>query len=234
MLFSRDTLPPLVLVVLIRYSKTDSKPACCASLQGGTRPLVWVGSGMASFTQRRTTDAAHHPRSMTYTAAQVATLMNTIMEQSQSQSVSQPAPVLDPIDAKIKAETDVKVAEKMALVQQKIEQIALVNATFQVILEETLGSAAAELIVKMLDKSRISNNDFHRFIGAYTLPGIKDDLHKRNLIRVVSAIYRLKVKDLSKSQQSSLRSIVKYSTACPHCGAIAYNLVQRLGIQGLI
>lgn len=171
---------------------------------------------------------------MTYTAEQVAILMNTIQDQSQPQSVSQIAPVLDPIDAKIKAETDVKVAEKMAVVQQKIEQIALVNATFQVILEETLGSAAAELIVKLLDKSRISNNDFHRFIGAYALPGIKNDLHKRNLIRVVSAIYRLKVKDLSKSQQSSLRSIVKYSTACQHCGAIAHNLVQRLGIQGLI
>lgn len=170
---------------------------------------------------------------MTYTAEQVAALMNTIAVQSQPQSVSQSAPVLDPIDAKIKAETDVKVAEKMAILQQKIEQIALINATFHVILEETLGSAAAELIVKMLDKSRMSNNDFHRFIGAYTLPGIKDDLHKRNLLRVVSAIYRLKVKDLSKSQQASLRSIVKYSTACPHCGAIAASLVTRLGIQGI-
>lgn len=170
---------------------------------------------------------------MTYTAEQVATLMNNIVAQSTPQSVTQTAPVLDPIDAKIKAETDVKVAEKMAVVQQKIEQIALINATFQVILEETLGSAAAELIVKMLDKSRISNNDFHRFIGAYALPGIKDDLHKRNLLRVVSAIYRLKVKDLSNAQKSSLRSIVKYSTACPHCGAIASALVTRLGIQGI-
>lgn len=170
---------------------------------------------------------------MTYTAEQVATLMNTIVAQSPTMSVSQPAPVLDPLDAKIKAETDAKVAQKMAIVQQKIEQIALINATFQVILEETLGAAAAELIVKLLDKSRISNNDFHRFVGAYTLPGIKDDLHKRNLLRVVSAIYRLKVKDLSVSSQSSLRSIVKYSTACPHCGAIAAALVQRLGIQGI-
>ena len=192
-----------------------------------------AGSDRSSFRQRRTTDADHHITPMTYTAEQVAALMNTIAVQSQPQSVSQSAPVLDPIDAKIKAETDVKVAEKMAILQQKIEQIALINATFQVILEETLGSAAAELIVKMLDKSRMSNNDFHRFIGAYTLPGIKDDLHKRNLLRVVSAIYRLKVKDLSKSQQASLRSIVKYSTACPHCGAIAASLVTRLGIQGI-
>jgi hypothetical protein len=195
--------------------------------------VVVLGSGGASFIQRRTTDADRQPSTMTYTAEQVATLMNTIVAQSQPQSVSQTAPVLDPIDAKIKAETDTKVAEKMAIYQQKVEQIAFINATFQVILEETLGTAAAELIVKMLDKSRISNNDFHRFIGAYTLPGIKDDLHKRNLIRVVSAIYRLKVKDLSDAQKSSLRSIVKYSTACPHCGTIAYQLVQRLGIQGV-
>ena len=179
------------------------------------------------------TVADHHHSTMTYTAEQIATLMNVIMEQSTPQNVSQPVLVLDPIDAKIKAETDAKVSEKMTIYQQKVEQIAFVNATFQVILEETLGSAAAELIVKMLDKSRTSNNDFHRFIGAYSLPGIKDDLHKRNLIRVVSAIYRLKVKNLSDAQKSSLRSIVKYSTACPHCGAIAATLVRRLGIQGI-
>lgn len=167
---------------------------------------------------------------MTYTAEQVATLMNTIVA---SQGVTNPAPVLDPLDAKIKQETDLKVAEKMAIYHRKVEQIAFINATFQVILEETLGAAGSELIVKMLDKSRTSNNDFHSFIGAYNLPGIKDDLHKRNLIRVVSAIYRLKVKNLSDAQKSSLRSIVKYSTACPHCGAIAYQLVQRLGIQGV-
>ena len=89
---------------------------------------------------------------MTYTAEQVATLMNNIVAQSQTQSVT---PVLDPMDARIKAETDAKVSEKMAIYQQKVEQIAFINATFQVILEETLGSAAAELIVKMLDKSQI-------------------------------------------------------------------------------
>jgi len=58
-LFSRDTLPPLVLVVLIRYRKPSIKSLCCASSQGGTRSLVWVGSGVSSFTQRRTTDAAN-------------------------------------------------------------------------------------------------------------------------------------------------------------------------------
>lgn len=204
----------------------------CANRISGTKVVVGLGSGGASFIQRRTTDADRQPSTMTYTAEQVATLMNTIVAQSTPQIVSQPTPVLDPIDAKIKAATDEKVAVIMAFVQRNAERIELINATFQVILEETLGSAAAELIVMMLDKSR-SRNDFRRFIGAYDLPGIKDDLHKRNLLRVVSAIYRLKVKDLSDAQKSSLRSIVKYSTACPHCGTIAYQLVQRLGIQGV-
>lgn len=41
------------------------KPVQCANRISGTRSLVWVGSGMASFTHRRTTDADHHPRQMT-------------------------------------------------------------------------------------------------------------------------------------------------------------------------
>ena len=157
--------------------------------------------------------------------------MNTIQEATQV--ITQSAPVLDPIDVKIKEQTDKRIAERMAIAQQKIEEVARINATFQVILEDSLGAAASEQIVRMLDKSRMSNNTFHQFVGAYTLPGIKNDLHKRNLLMVVSAIYRLKVKDLSKSQRASLRSIVKYHTLCDHCGNIAKELVNRLEIQGI-
>jgi len=68
-LFSRDTLPPLVLVVHLRYSTTDSRAILMDSLISGTRSLVLVGSGVPYFHQRRTTDAdnpnqhhdQHHP-----------------------------------------------------------------------------------------------------------------------------------------------------------------------------
>ena len=60
-LFSRDTSPPLVPVVILVYMKPSLKPSHCASFASVTRSLVWVGSGVASFTQRRTTAAAHNP-----------------------------------------------------------------------------------------------------------------------------------------------------------------------------
>jgi hypothetical protein len=57
----------LVSIVLIRYIKTESKPACCASSLGGTKAVVVVGSDRASFTQRRTTDADTHHQTMNTT-----------------------------------------------------------------------------------------------------------------------------------------------------------------------
>lgn len=56
-LFSRDTSPPLVPVVFLQYMKPSLKPSHCASLPGVTRSLVWVGSGVASFTHRHKTAA---------------------------------------------------------------------------------------------------------------------------------------------------------------------------------
>jgi len=46
-LFSRDTLPPLVLVVLLGYSTADPRTPLMDSWQGGTRLLDLVGSGGA-------------------------------------------------------------------------------------------------------------------------------------------------------------------------------------------
>jgi hypothetical protein len=57
-LFSRDTLPPLVLVVPIRYSTPDPRTPLMDSSGSGTRLVALVGSGVPYFHQRRTTDAA--------------------------------------------------------------------------------------------------------------------------------------------------------------------------------
>jgi hypothetical protein len=61
----------LVLVVLLKYHGTDQKPPAKTSFTTGTRSLDLSGSGMASFIQRRTTDAAHHPRQMTNATIQL-------------------------------------------------------------------------------------------------------------------------------------------------------------------
>ena len=66
-----------MLVVPLIYHQTTPKPAAKTSSITGTRSLDLVGSGVASFIQRRTTDAAHHhPRQM----SDLQTLLTNIEE----------------------------------------------------------------------------------------------------------------------------------------------------------
>jgi hypothetical protein len=173
---------------------------------------------------------------MNYTVEQLAEILNNLLNASQTAAVTSPEPIstLDPITEKIKKETDAKVAQKLAIAQKKIEEIALINATFQVILEDYIGAAASEMVVKILDKCRTSSGmNFNQFCAAYSLPGIKNDLKKRNLLIVTSALYRLKVKSYDPSRQATLRSLVKYSSMCDDCGVAAKQLIDRLDIQGI-
>lgn len=175
---------------------------------------------------------------MDYTVEQIAEILAKLFSANQGAVAVSPSPVsvstLDPVTEKIKKETDAKVAQRMAIVQKKIEEIALINATFQVILEDHIGAAAAEMVVKLLDKCRTrSDMNFNQFCGAYSLPGIKDDLKKRNLLLVASALYRMKVKDPKSECQAQYRSIVKFASSCDHCGSVAKQLIERLDIQGI-
>ena len=65
-----------MLVVLLGYHQTTPKPPPKTSSITGTRLLDLVGSGVASFIQRRTTDADHHPRPM----SDLQTLLTNIEE----------------------------------------------------------------------------------------------------------------------------------------------------------
>ena len=65
-----------MLVVPLRYQKTTPEPPPKTSSITGTRSLDLVGSGVASFIQRHTTAADHHPRQM----SDLQTLLTNIEE----------------------------------------------------------------------------------------------------------------------------------------------------------
>ena len=175
-----------------------------------------VGSGVASFIQRRTTDADHHPRPM-----------NTI------QLVINGNQVEGQIDeiAKILGMVSNTLAQPVApVVNNEPVELAPFNAFLTVELTPYFGAAGASMIVTKLDRAR-EIGDFRYFISMYRLA--KDDLQKRQLLKVVSAVCRYKFGGRNNPQQYSLRSEIKYAKACDECGKLAQVLVNRLIAEGL-
>lgn len=109
-------------------------------------------------------------------------------------------------------------------------ELAPFNAFLTVELTPYFGAENATKIVTKLDRSR-AINDFRYFISMYRLA--KDDLQKRQLLKVVSAVYRYKFGGHRNPEQYSLRSEIKYAKACDHCGKLAQVLVNRLIAEGL-
>lgn len=215
-LFSRDTLPPLVLVVLIRYSKTSIKSLCCASSQGGTKVVVVVGSDRASFTQRRTTDADNPTRPMT--TIQVVINGNQVEGQ------------IDEI-AKILGMVSNTMAQSVSPTLE--EELLPFNKFAIQELTPHLGQELAEQVVNKLENCAKSYfPDFRHFIGMYTK--VAGNIEHRQLLKTISAVYRFKFgRYTNDAAKYSLKSEIKYATICPHCGAIASAFVTRLQKEGL-
>ena len=97
------------------------------------------------------------------------------------------------------------------------------------------GEQLSQEIVETFEKcARQYYPDFRNIIGIYKK--CATTIEQRQLLRTVSAVYRLKFgKYVNKMQtQSSLRSFIKYATICPHCGATANAFVMRLTKEGLM
>jgi hypothetical protein len=109
-------------------------------------------------------------------------------------------------------------------------ELAPFNAFLTVELTPYFGASAASMIVTKLKRCR-AIGDFRYFIPVYKLA--KDDLQKRQLLKVVSASYRYKFGGHRNPEQYSLRSEIKYAKACDECGKLAQVLVNRLIAEGL-
>lgn len=109
-------------------------------------------------------------------------------------------------------------------------ELAPFNAFLTVELTPYFGAEGASFIVTKLKRCR-AIGDFRYFIPAYKMA--KDDLLKRQLMKTVSAVYRYKFGGYKNPDKYALRSEIKYASACPHCGALASVLVDRLKAEGL-
>lgn len=112
-------------------------------------------------------------------------------------------------------------------------QLAPFSAFLMVQLTPYFNGAAAKLIVDNLNRCN-QRGDYRYFIPTYDLAG--DDLQKRQLLKLVSAVHRYKFvysKQHNHPQKYSLKSDIKYAKACSHCGALAAVLYDRLVAEGL-
>jgi len=186
-------------------------------LQGGTRSLDLVGSGVASFIQRRTTDADHHPRPMN-------TIQLVINGNQVEGQLDEIATILSMVSNTMAQPIPNTLKEELL----PFNQFAIQELT------PYLGQELSEKIINKLEKCANSNYpDFRYFIGMYR--ELADNIEHRQLVKTLSAIYRFKFGRYMypESAKCALKSEIKYATICPHCGKIANALVQRLVKEGL-
>lgn len=110
-------------------------------------------------------------------------------------------------------------------------ELAPFNAFLTVELTPFFGASDSLKIVDKLKRSR-AINDYRYFIPAYKLAG--EDLTKRQLLKLVSAVHRYKFGGYKNPEKYSLRSEIKYAKACHECGKLAGILYNRLQKEGLI
>ena len=116
--------------------------------------------------------------------------------------------------------------------QKKNEDVlAPFSAFLTVELTPYFGAKESLMIVDKLKRCR-AIADYRYFIPAYKIAG--EDLKKRQLLKLVSAVHRYKFGGYKDAQKYSLRSEIKYAKACDECGKLANTLYTRLQKEGLI
>lgn len=98
-------------------------------------------------------------------------------------------------------------------------------------LSSYFGKEVTETIITNLKRS-YAIGDYRYLIPTYKMLG--EDLKKRQLLKLVSAVHRYKFGGYKTSDKYSLRSEIKYAKACSECGELAGKLYDRLQKEGLI
>jgi predicted RNA-binding Zn-ribbon protein involved in translation (DUF1610 family) len=127
------------------------------------------------------------------------------------------------------------------MMQSLNDQIKLITEAeeFDVFVQQEItpyfGESTAENIIKMLQKCRKEGNNYQFFTPVYQWKSIYGNLEKRQLLKLISAVYRIKYQNpLKNTGISSLKSDIKYAKECPECGRIASAFYTRLLQEGLI
>ena len=202
-----------MLVVLLKYHGTDQKPPACDSFQGGTRSLDLTGSGMASFIQRRTTDADHHHQTMTNATIQLVINGNqvegTMLELAQMLGIAS--------DVMVQKVAPVTITQE----EKSVKFVEFFGATLESHIK------GGKLFVSELNKLRHQGNDYramirlyHDLVDAPTAGWAK----RRQLLLTTSAIWRYTF----KVNKGGLKYKIAAVTECDDCGEFAKSMVERM------
>jgi hypothetical protein len=213
-LFSRDTLLPLVLVVLLRYHQTTPKPPPKTSSITGTRSLDLVGSGVASFIQRHATDADHHTRPMNT----IQVLINGNQVEGQIDQIAQ---ILGMVSNTLAVAPVVLNQE-----QKSVKFVEFFGATLETHIK------GGKLFVSELNKLRHQGKDYRAMIRLYhdlVNAPTKGWAKRRQLLLTTSAIWRYTF----KVNKGGLKYKIAAVTECEDCGEFAKSMVDRMIVEKL-
>lgn len=95
------------------------------------------------------------------------------------------------------------------------------------------GATTSANLVKLLQHCRSIDN-FQPFTAAYHWKSIYGDAKKRQLLKLLSATYRIKyLNPVKHPGVAALKSEVKYAKECPECGEMAHAFYNRLIAEGV-
>jgi hypothetical protein len=157
-------------------------------------------------------------------------MLNTPFDtlQQQLQNITQTIEVLNRSVNEINKELQTQRRLQVNLQQDEFDLFLIQEIT------PYFGELTATNIVKTLQYCRKCGNDYTCLNPVYQWKDIYGDLQKRQLLKLVSAAYRLKYKYQTCSSGYVLRSEIKYANACSECGKLASLFYDRLVQEGMM
>jgi hypothetical protein len=127
-------------------------------------------------------------------------------------------------------ETIKKEDEKKEQQKKEEEIIAFHDYLIEVVSETTGDAVFAKLAVSRLNQIRRNPSlSYHHLVTIYREID-ENDVTKRQAMLTLSKVYRYK---FARVKDHKIKSEIKYATKCPHCGAMASRLVDRLRQDGV-
>ena len=200
-----------MLVVPLGYHGSWQNPPAKTSFTTGTIPIDVPPRRVAYFIQRRTTDAAHHPRQMTNATIQLVINGNQV-----EGTMSQLAQMLGiPSDVMVQKIAPVTITQE----EKSVKFVEFFGATLETYIK------GGKLFVSELNKLRHQGNDYRAMIRLYhDLVDAPTEgwAKRRKLLLTTSAIWRYTFKNKKGKYQ------IAADTSCDDCGEFAKSMVDRM------
>lgn len=159
--------------------------------------------------------------------------MNTDLQQITAQlaTVAESLTTLQEALALIQAQQAQQLTQPATAATQNGDQLIPFTALLMIELTPYFGTATTKTIVDCLEDCR-KIRGYHYFSRMYKFTG--GDLQKRKLLLMTRCAYQLKFSVGKRDPyRYALRSIINIEKECPHCGALAAVLYDRLVAEGM-